>query len=78
MEEPGAGMTESGISVTINGKPVALAAGTSITEFITGKGFTAEMVIVELNGEIVPRPDYPSTRLKAGDRLEVVHAVGGG
>ncbi len=78
MDEPRAGETETGTSVTINGKPVSLPTGTSITDFIADKGFTAEMVIVELNGEIVPRPDYPRTTLEAGDRLEVVHAVGGG
>jgi sulfur carrier protein len=36
------------------------------------------MAIVERNGEIVPRGNYGDTQLLAGDRLEVVHAVGGG
>ncbi len=66
------------ITVTINGKPVTLPEDATITGFITDKGFTAEMVIVELNGEIVPRPAYPETPLRSGDRLEIVHAVGGG
>jgi thiamine biosynthesis protein ThiS len=33
---------------------------------------------VELNGQVVRRPDYPGTRLGEGDRLEVVRLVGGG
>ena len=39
---------------------------------------TDTMAIVERNGEIVPRGEYGATRLRAGDHLEVVHAVGGG
>lgn len=68
----------AGMTVMINGRPVDLAAGTTIGEFITGKGFTAEMVIVELNGTIVARGEYAATVLRAGDRVEIVHAVGGG
>jgi thiamine biosynthesis protein ThiS len=33
---------------------------------------------VELNGQVVRRPDYPGTGLREGDRLEVVRLVGGG
>ena len=70
--------TTAEITATINGRPTALPATSTITAFITGKGFTPEMVIVERNGEIVPRPAYATTVIEAGDRLEIVHAVGGG
>jgi thiamine biosynthesis protein ThiS len=81
--EQSMGQTQTGnataaITATINGKAVPLVDGSTITDFITGKGFTAEMVIVERNGGIVPRPAYPTTLIEAGDRLEIVHAVGGG
>lgn len=35
-------------------------------------------VAVELNGEIVPRSEWPQVRLREGDRLEIVNAIGGG
>jgi sulfur carrier protein len=35
-------------------------------------------VAVELNLEILPKPDYESTTLQDGDRIEIVHFVGGG
>lgn len=38
----------------------------------------ADRVAVELNRDIVPRDRWPETRLNEGDRLEVVHFVGGG
>jgi thiamine biosynthesis protein ThiS len=37
-----------------------------------------DRVAVELNREIVPRNLWPQTPLKNGDRLEIVHFVGGG
>jgi sulfur carrier protein len=38
----------------------------------------SDRVAVELNREIVPRDCWPQTLLKDGDRLEIVHFVGGG
>ena len=41
-------------------------------------GMKADRVAVELNRDIVPRDRWASTQLSDGDRLEVVHFVGGG
>ena len=38
----------------------------------------SDRVAVELNREIVSRDQWPTTQLKDGDRLEIVHFVGGG
>jgi sulfur carrier protein len=35
-------------------------------------------VAVELNLEILPKPDFETTTLQDGDRIEIVHFVGGG
>lgn len=41
-------------------------------------GMKADRVAVELNRDIVPRDRWSETKLSEGDRLEVVHFVGGG
>ena len=41
-------------------------------------GMKPDRVAVELNRDIVPRDRWPETQLNDGDRLEVVHFVGGG
>ncbi len=41
-------------------------------------GMKADRVAVELNRDIVPRDRWPETQLHEGDRLELVHFVGGG
>jgi sulfur carrier protein len=66
------------VEIVVNGKPVSISAGETVHDFLAGKRMTDAMAIVERNGEIVPRGKYGDTRLQAGDRLEVVHAVGGG
>ena len=66
------------IEVVVNGKSATLPTGATIHDFLASKKMTDAMAIVERNGEIVPRGEYGATTLSAGDRLEVVHAVGGG
>jgi len=68
----------SAVEIVVNGKPDSVVAGATVHDFLAGKRMTDAMAIVERNGEIVPRGEYGDTPLKAGDHLEVVHAVGGG
>ena len=55
-----------------------------VTEAITLQTFlqlellAGRRIAVEHNGEIVPKSAYAETQLQDGDRLEIVHAMGGG
>ena len=49
-----------------------------LTAVIESLGMKSDRVAVELNRDIVPRDHWPETLLKDGDRLEIVHFVGGG
>jgi thiamine-phosphate pyrophosphorylase len=66
------------ITLQVNGKPETLAEGATVADFLTAKALQAKLVVVELNGTILPRADFDSTLLRAGDQVEVVHFVGGG
>lgn len=66
------------VEIIVNGKAASVPAKATIHDFLAGKRMTDAMAIVERNGEIVPRARYGETALETGDRLEVVHAVGGG
>jgi len=50
----------------------------TLAGLVEALGMKADRVAVELNREIVPRGRWPETQLNEGDRLEVVHFVGGG
>ena len=66
------------VDIIVNGKPASVPFDATVHDFLVSKRMTDAMAIVERNGEIVPRGSYGDTPLQAGDRLEVVHAVGGG
>lgn len=55
-----------------------LEEGAALDEVVSALGLKADRVAVELRGEIVPRAGWAEARVTAGDKLEVVHFVGGG
>ena len=62
----------------INGEQHDLPDGLTVAALVAQLGMKPDRVAVELNLEIVPRPLWETTSLKHGDKLEVVHFVGGG
>jgi thiamine biosynthesis protein ThiS len=62
----------------LNGEQRDFPDALTIAALVAQLGMKPDRVAVELNLEIVPRTRWDSTTLKAGDRLEVVHFVGGG
>jgi sulfur carrier protein len=66
------------ITVSINGEPRQLLATTTVAALIEEMGLTGRRIALERNGEIVPRSTFLVQQLTAGDRLEIVVAVGGG
>src|SRR5258707_1093836 len=64
------------MNLTINGEPQASSAET-LGALVETLGMKPDRVAIELNREIVPRDQWPQTPLHDGDRLEIVHFVGG-
>jgi thiamine biosynthesis protein ThiS len=55
-----------------------LTPGANLQDLVTSLGLKGDRVAIEHNGNIGPRADWPGASLAEGDRLEVVHFVGGG
>lgn len=66
------------IEVIANGEPRTIPDGQTVAGFLAALELDPDVVVVERNGEIVPRSRFGELRLEADDRLEVVHFVGGG
>jgi thiamine biosynthesis protein ThiS len=66
------------VKLTINGEEKSFADGLSLVALVEKLGMKPDRVAIELNREIVARDRWPSTMLQDGDRLEIVHFVGGG
>jgi sulfur carrier protein len=66
------------IEITVNGEPRTVASEITVDGLLDALDLPRERIAVEVNRRIVRRADWNAVRLAAGDRLEVVHFVGGG
>lgn len=66
------------MQILLNGEPHQLDQPLTLSALINQLGLTGKRLAVELNLEIVPRSQHADTRLSEGDRVEIVHAIGGG
>lgn len=66
------------MTVIVNGEPKQCPDGATLAEFIEHLQLKGDRVAVELNRQIAARSKWGETPLSEGDRLEIVHFVGGG
>ncbi len=66
------------MNITLNGEARAIPDGLSVEGLLQHLGIVSKKVAVERNLEIVPKSTFPSTLITEGDRLEIVHFIGGG
>ena len=70
-------MTPS-ITILVNGEPRDIERDASLLDLLRRLDLDPRLVVVEHNRQIVRRPALEGTALAAGDRVELVHFVGGG
>jgi thiamine biosynthesis protein ThiS len=66
------------VRVLVNGEPRELEEGATLADLVAALALAPERVAVELNREVVRRADWHSIKVAEGDRVEIVHFVGGG
>jgi len=66
------------IEITVNGETHSLPEGLTVDALLEQLGYGDKRVAVERNGDIVPRSLHAEQRIQAQDRIEIVHAIGGG
>ena len=66
------------MNILLNGESHAIEDGATVVALIEQLGLTGQRLAVEVNGEIVPRGRHAEHRLHDGDKVEIVHALGGG
>jgi thiamine biosynthesis protein ThiS len=66
------------ITIQVNGEQKEIPEGLTLAALLGLLKLQADRVAVEHNLEIVPRNRWGETAIQSGDRLEVVHFVGGG
>lgn len=66
------------MQIQLNGEAYPLDEPITLTDLVERLGLAGKRLAIELNLEIVPRSQFAETRLADGDRVEIVHAIGGG
>jgi len=66
------------LQVEINGERREVEEPLTVGELIVRLALAPERLAIELNRQVLRRAAWPHTPLKEGDRLEIVHFVGGG
>jgi sulfur carrier protein len=66
------------VQIRLNGEAQEVEEGTTLLGLVEQLSLAPERLALELNREVVRRADWPSVQLSEGDRVEIVHFVGGG
>jgi sulfur carrier protein len=66
------------MQIQVNGERRELRDESRLSDLLKELSLAPERVAVELNHQVVRRNEWPNTILKEGDRVEIVHFVGGG
>ncbi|MBI3301797.1 MAG: sulfur carrier protein ThiS [Deltaproteobacteria bacterium] len=66
------------MTVRLNGEQRECREGMTLEDLVAELGLGRRRIAVEVNRDIIPRDEYASCRLQAGNEIEIVHFVGGG
>jgi thiamine biosynthesis protein ThiS len=66
------------MEIFLNGEPQQVADNCNLLELIENLRLETKRLAVEINLAIIPRSQFDNYTLVAGDKVEIVHAIGGG
>ncbi len=64
--------------IFVNGEPRELPDGATVSTLVAALDLAGRRIAVEVNEDIVPKGLHAQTVLRDNDRIEIVHAIGGG
>ena len=66
------------MQIYVNGEAKQVDERITIAELVSLLDLVNQRIAIEVNQELVLRSTFDSHRLTSGDRVEIVHAIGGG
>ena len=66
------------MEILVNGTPRQAGQGLTLAGLLAELDLRGKRLAVEVNEDVVPRSQHPQYALEDGDRVEIVHAIGGG
>lgn len=74
---PAAG-TDRGTRLVVNGDPLDWFEGMTVRDVLTAKNYVFKLLVITVNGTLVPRGSYDEAVVPAGADVKVVHLISGG
>lgn len=72
------GFRLNNMEIFLNGQLRPVPTDITLAELVEILGLVGRRLAVEVNLDVIPRSAYSNHRLSPGDRVEIVHAIGGG
>lgn len=66
------------MQIFLNGEPQEIAENNTLQQLLETLALTQKRLAVEVNLQIVPRSQFSQHILQAGDKVEIIQAIGGG
>lgn len=66
------------MEIVLNGKLQEITDDIFLSRLVSLLGLTGQRLAVEINQEVISRSRYDGTRISPGDKIEIIHAIGGG
>ncbi|QIT56792.1 sulfur carrier protein ThiS [Aquisalimonas sp. 2447] len=66
------------MNIQLNGETTQLPEAITVADLIERLQLSQRRIAVEINEDVVPRSQFPQRQLRADDRVEIIHAIGGG
>ena len=73
-----AGTADRGARLVVNGDPLDWREGMTVRDVLRAKNYVFKLIIVTVNGTLVPRGSYDEAPVPAGADVKVVHLISGG
>jgi sulfur carrier protein len=74
----GTAVCDAKLRLLVNGEPRDVPAGCTVEQLVESLGLNRGRIAVAVNRDVVPRSRFGAHPLAAGDRIEILEAVGGG
>jgi sulfur carrier protein len=66
------------MKLTLNGELREISESETVSDLLRSLGLAEKLVLVEQNGQVVPRENFAATSVEDGDKIEIVRMVAGG
>ena len=66
------------MNILLNGEPFECDEASTLETLVSLQKLGGKRIAIEVNLEVVPRSQFADCELRDGDKVEIVHAIGGG